>query len=261
MSKLSGYFADQLNLFFIALTFFTRLPAPKRVNYADDTLNHSVRYFSLVGVVVGSIGAAVFWLGNFLWPAPVAILLSMIATILTTGAFHEDGFADSCDGFGGGWEKMQALNIMKDSRIGTYGAVGIGLMLALKFFALNAIAPQILPWLLIAGHSLSRFASTTLIYTYQYVREDALSKAKPLARKMSTGELLAAALFGLLPLLLLAWCYWFLLIPVIIAIWLLGRYFVRRIGGYTGDCLGAAQQVTEVVFYLFAASAMGGALC
>jgi adenosylcobinamide-GDP ribazoletransferase len=252
MSHLKTRLAAQLNLFFIALTFFTRLPAPKWVTYSEDYLNRSVRYFSLVGVVVGGIGAAVFWLATFLWSVPVAILLSMIATILTTGAFHEDGFADSCDGFGGGWSKTQVLNIMKDSRIGTYGAVGIGFMLALKFFALNAIDPQILPWLLIAGHSLFLFSSTTVIYTYQYVREDALSKAKPLARKMSVGELLAAALFALIPLLLLAWCYWLLLIPVAIAIWLLGRYFVRRIGGYTGDCLGAAQQVTEVLFYLFA---------
>ncbi|HEY85243.1 MAG TPA: adenosylcobinamide-GDP ribazoletransferase [Chloroflexi bacterium] len=252
MSQLKTYFSLQLHLFFTALTFFTRLPAPKWVNYSEDYLNPSVRYFSLVGVLVGGIGAIVFWLANLLWPTAVAILLSMIATILTTGAFHEDGFADSCDGFGGGWGKMQVLNIMKDSRIGAYGAVGIGFMLALKFFALNAIDPQILPWLLIAGHSLSRFASTTLIYTCQYVREDALSKAKPLARKMSAGELLAAALFALMPLLLLTWRYWLLLIPVAIAIWLLGRYFVRRIGGYTGDCLGAAQQVTEVIFYLFA---------
>ena len=243
---------EEIRLFFTALMFFTRIPVPAWVGFSETYLNRSARYFSLIGIIVGAIGGGVFWLANFIFPQVIAILLSMIATIWVTGAFHEDGFADTCDGFGGGWTKENVLTIMKDSRIGTYGAVGIGLMLALKFFVLNNINAEILPFLLIAGHSVSRFASTTLIYTQQYVREDALSKAKPLAKRMSFIEITIAAIFGLLPLFLLGEYYWPALIHVFIARLLIGRYFIKRIGGYTGDCLGAAQQVTEVVFYLFA---------
>ncbi|MFQ5576001.1 MAG: adenosylcobinamide-GDP ribazoletransferase [Anaerolineae bacterium] len=232
--------ARETRLFFTALMFFTRLPIPNWVGYRREYLNHSSRYFPLVGVLVGAIGAATFWLAQWAFPLLIAVLLSMVATIVVTGAFHEDGLADSCDAFGGGWQKEQVLTIMKDSRIGTFGAVGLGLTLALKFFALTGMPPGLLPPALVAGHSLSRFASTTLIYTQQYVRHEG-SKSKPLAHKMSLPELIAAGLFGLLPLLLLPGLMWAAAVPVFLVRWPVGRYFVRRIGGYTGDCLGAMQ--------------------
>ncbi len=242
----------EIILFFTAVMFFTRLPVPASLPYSKTYLNRSARYFPLVGIVVGAIGGLTVWLAGLVFPLTIAILLSMIATIVATGAFHEDGFADVCDGFGGGYTKARVLEIMKDSRLGTFGVVGIGLMLALKFFALHNIDPAQLPWVLIAGHSLSRVASVALIYTMVYVREDALSKAKPLATKMSPVELSLAGILGILPFLFLG--YWFLLtlIPVAIITGLTGRYFFRRIGGYTGDCLGAVQQLAEVVFYLSA---------
>lgn len=251
-------FKEEVRLFFTALMFFTRIPVPAWIGFSETYLNHAARYFSLVGIVVGVIGAGVFWSANLVWPLPIAVLLSMIATILATGAFHEDGFADSCDGFGGGWTTEKVLDIMKDSRIGTYGAVGIGLVLATKFFSLTSLDPRILPAVIIAGHTLSRYASATFIFTQEYVRADLLSKAKPLANKMSLAELGIATVFGLLPLFLLPGRFWLLLIPVFAARWLAGRYFYKRIGGYTGDCLGAAQQVTEAVFYLFAVALGNG---
>ncbi len=140
----------------------------------------------------------------------------MAATLLATGAFHEDGLADSIDGFGGGWTKEQVLTIMKDSRIGSYGAIGIGLALLAKFEALVGLpavpqgdflrgvspAPSFLA-ALIAGHAASRFASTTLIYALDYARDDDSSKSKPLATRMGRGELAVAGFFGLAPCLLL----------------------------------------------------------
>lgn len=246
----------ELQIFFAALMFFTRLPCPRWTGETQTHLNKAARYFPLIGWIVGAIGAGVVWLGSCWFPYPLAILLSMIATILATGAFHEDGFTDVCDGFGGGWTKEDILRIMKDSRVGAFGVMGIGLMLATKFLSLNALPLRFLPAVLIAGHSLSRFASTSLLYTHVYVREDALSKSKPLAQQISLAELCVAGMFGIVPLLLVIVTggpFWHILMclgMVWVTCWGMGRYFTHWIGGYTGDCLGAVQQITEVVFYL-----------
>ena len=234
--------------------FYTRLPVPSWVRYSDDILNAASRYFPLVGLLVGAIGAATFRLGDLVFATPVALLLSLIATIFATGAFHEDGFADLCDGFGGGWTKTQVLTIMKDSRLGTYGTLGIGLLLALKLATLSSLPTTSIPLALLIAHPLSRFAAISFVYTHNYVQEDAQSKVKPLALNLSRGELAFAAVTGIAPLLVVMvgwdWRWGIALGPVAVARWGLGRLFVRRLGGYTGDCLGAAQQVTEVVVYL-----------
>jgi adenosylcobinamide-GDP ribazoletransferase len=240
----------EIEYFFAALRFFTRLPVPAWVGHSSEQLNHAARYFPLVGVIIGAIGAAVTLAALRLWPAPLAVLLGMAATLLATGAFHEDGLADSIDGFGGGWTREQVLTIMKDSRIGSYGAIGIGLVLLAKFEALGALPAATLFAALVAGHAVSRFASTTLIFALDYARDDASSKSKPLATRMGRGELALAALFGLAPCLLLPPTQVVVALLLVTAVTLLAaRYFVKRIGGYTGDCLGATQQLAELAFY------------
>ncbi|WP_310449106.1 adenosylcobinamide-GDP ribazoletransferase [Sulfuritalea sp.] len=245
----------ELEYFFAALRFFTRLPVPAWVGHGQDQLNHAARYFPLIGILVGIIGAGVTELAALALPIGVAVLLGMAATILATGAFHEDGFADSCDGFGGGWDKAQVLTIMKDSRIGSYAALGVGLILLTKWSALTeldaGLGPPFLAIALVAGHAVSRLASTVLIYFLDYVRDDDSSKSKPLAQRMAPHELAVAALCGLAPCLLLPLAEVLTaLAAVTLSTLLAARYFVRRIGGYTGDCLGAAQQLGEVAFYL-----------
>ncbi|NMF88390.1 adenosylcobinamide-GDP ribazoletransferase [Aromatoleum petrolei] len=244
----------QLELFFTALGFFTRLPVPAWVPWSPERLNHAARYFPLVGWVVGGIGAA-SWLAlaQFL-PPTLAVLLSMAVTIRATGAFHEDGWADACDGLGGGWDKSQVLTIMKDSRIGSYGTVGLVLMLLAKAAALVELAAAgatAVAIALLVAHPLSRLASTSLIHTLEYVREDETAKAKPLARRLSTPELTIATTFGVLPLALQApqEAAAALIATVAVTGWA-ARYFVRRLGGYTGDLLGATQQATELAIYL-----------
>jgi adenosylcobinamide-GDP ribazoletransferase len=246
---------QEAEYFFAAVRFFTRLPVPAWVGHSAEQLNHAARYFALVGLLVGAIGAAATELAALLLPASVAILLGMAATLLATGAFHEDGLSDACDGFGGGWEKAQVLAIMKDSRVGSYGAIAVALALLLKFNALYEIDSEfeapMLALALIAGHGASRLASTALIYALDYVRDDAGAKSKPLAERMGAGELLYASLLGLAPCLLLPpeEVLVALALTVLTAL-LCARYFRRRIGGYTGDCLGATQQLAELAFYL-----------
>ncbi|HEX5802784.1 MAG TPA: adenosylcobinamide-GDP ribazoletransferase [Azospira sp.] len=244
-----GRLRNELDYFFGAVRFFTRLPVPAWVGHSPEALNHSARYFPLVGLVVGLIGALVFAFASFFLPKTLAVLLAMAATVLVTGAFHEDGWADMVDGFGGGWTRERTLEIMKDSRIGSYGAIALTLLLLGKFMALVELDMLLVAPALIAGHALSRLCATSLLYVLDYAREE--GKAKPLATRIGRGELALAAAFGLLALPMLPPLS--ALVGVVfaaVATLFLARKFHRRLGGYTGDCLGATQQLAEVAFYL-----------
>ncbi len=241
----------ELHIFLTALTFFTRIPAPKWAIHDPSFLKKSTRYFSLIGIIVGSIGALIFLGTNLLLPKEISILISMVATIYTTGAFHEDGFADVCDGFGGGWTKEKILFIMKDSRLGTYGTIGLLMLLALKFSTLLHIKTSLLPLIILTGHSTSRFIATTLIYTHPYVRDTNDSKAKPAAKQMSFISLAINAIIAVIPLFFLQNPFIFIvLVPMYISKMFLASKFKKWIGGQTGDCAGAVQQLSEVVFYI-----------
>lgn len=240
------------DLFFLALAFLTRIPIPAGTPYSSANFNASARYFPLVGAIVGGIGALVFWLSHWLWPTTIAIALSMAATILLTGAFHEDGFADSCDGFGGGGQREQVLAIMKDSRIGTYAAIGLIIILALKFFCLFSLAtPATIVSALIFAHAFSRLLSVSYLFDFDYARDDDTSKFKPMPIRMSRDELFIACL-SIMPLLFLVELKRICFIFAVLALgrWAFAKYMRRRLGGYTGDCLGCAQQIAEVSIYL-----------
>lgn len=234
-------------LWLVALSFFTRLPV-QIADFKETDLNRAAKYFPLVGVLVGLIAAAVYGLAIMIWPLEIAVLASMVATIWLTGAFHEDGLADAADGLGGGWDKEQVLSIMQDSRIGSFGAIALFLVLLGKFEALSQLSAPLLPGIMLAGHSLSRFAALLVIYTQSYVKSS--GKSKLLATRLSRQELSLAALFGLLPLALLAPRFWFALLPVAIVWCWFSHKLKKRLGGYTGDCLGAMQQLCELAFYL-----------
>jgi adenosylcobinamide-GDP ribazoletransferase len=246
----------EIHIFFTALMFYTRIPCPKNIDHNPDYLNKASRYFPFIGWIVGGISFAVYYFSSFLFSNDIAIILAIIAGILTTGAFHEDGFADVCDGFGGGWTKEKILIIMKDSAIGAYGAIGLVLLFLLKFESLSTLSSQstICNLLLfVSAHALSRLAAISIVFTHQYSRDDATSKSKPIAQSYTWREALGAFFFGLMPLLFLSYFQWqfsLSIIPVIIVRFFLARYFQKWIDGYTGDCLGATQQVCEVVFYL-----------
>ncbi|MGB4811643.1 MAG: adenosylcobinamide-GDP ribazoletransferase [Methylophilaceae bacterium] len=237
----------QWRYFLTAIMFFTRVHV--RLNdFKEVDLNKAARFFPLVGILVGTVGALVFWLTNLLLPLNLAILLSMVATILLTGAFHEDGLADATDGLGGGFEREQVLTIMTDSRIGSYGAISLVLVLLTKYQALSHQIVALIPVTLIAGHALSRFCAVYVMFTQRYVK--VTGKSKPLATQISVQELILAGIFGLAPIIFFTPVYWLALLPVAMVWYWFSTKIKTRIGGYTGDCLGAMQQLTEVVFYI-----------
>ncbi len=247
--------------FLLALGFFTRIPVPPHADFHEDELNYSTKYFPLVGVIVGLCGAAAFMLSATVLPQPIALLISMATTIYLTGAFHEDGLADSADGFGGGWEREKILTIMQDSRLGTYGAAVLFFALFSKFQLLNTLSADFIPLVLIAAHAISRLAAVWVMATLSYAKP--AGKAKPLATHISGRALWLANLLGLLPYigilglllmsnpaLLVIKLVALTLAPMLLA-WIWWRRKMNRwLNGYTGDALGAMQQITELGFYL-----------
>ena len=248
----------QLRLFALALQFLTRVPVPAAVGWSEAAMHASARYFPAVGALVGAWGALVAWVAMQWWPSMVAVGLSMAATVWLTGAFHEDGWADTCDGLGGAVTRDKALAIMKDSRLGTYGTCGLVFMLGLKAACLLALPPSALPAALIWMHGLSRLAPLALMRTLPYAGDAEHAKAKPLAQQLSTQSawvavgsvaMLAGVLSGgpwaadvSLPAAALAAS----LLGAALATVCMGRLLARRLGGYTGDGLGAAQQLAEL---------------
>jgi adenosylcobinamide-GDP ribazoletransferase len=252
----------QALLLVVAIQFLTRLPMRNLEGFQTSWLSESARYFPLVGALVGVIGVGVWWLSSMVFPPAVAIGLMMSASLLLTGAFHEDGFADVCDGFGGGRTRESVLAIMKDSRVGAYGAIGVAMILGLKWSTLASLPYATFPLIVVAAHIASRWCAIGIIWRLQYLRLDAEAKSKPLANSLDGGNWLLSGLLGAIVLL-----PGFLLIdpPVrsqlavvllaalalsLIGTIFAGLYFRNRIGGYTGDCLGAAQQLAELSFLL-----------
>jgi adenosylcobinamide-GDP ribazoletransferase len=252
----------QISLLLTAIQFLTRLPIPAQAQFELSWLAQSLRYFPLVGAGIGAVGVGVEWLASRWFAPTVAVALMLSAVLLLTGALHEDGWADVCDGFGGGATRERVLAIMRDSRVGAYGAIGVGMLLLLKWAGLTALPTQVLPFTWVAAQMSSRWYAIGLVWRLSYARADEDSKSKPFADGLSTSEWLLSALLGCLALVpvallsdrsvLLPLTGAFLVALIIAAIVavIAGLYFKRRIGGYTGDCLGATQQLTELGFLL-----------
>ncbi len=252
-------------LLLTAVRFLTRLPVPSRIGHRDDWLNDCVRYFPVVGLLVGGVGALVLLGALRCWPAPVAAVLAVAATVALTGAFHEDGLADTFDGLGGPATRDRALAIMKDSRLGTYGSTALVLGLGLRATLTAALAGQGADHaaLAVAGaHVLGRGAAVATMALLRYAGDAAQAKAKPLAVSVPAGNAaLAAALSAAIVAALAAAdaagtaVAWGLAGAGAVAVVLLMRgWLARRLGGYTGDTLGAVEQLAEIAVLLMLAA-------
>ncbi|WP_153110732.1 adenosylcobinamide-GDP ribazoletransferase [Propionivibrio limicola] len=239
---------SELETFFGAVRFFTRLPVPGSIGADVNVLERAIRYFPAVGLIVGLIAGFTFAITSFFWPKTLAILAAMAIAIYVTGAIHEDGWNDTVDGFGGGWDKERILAIMRDSCVGSFGAVALVMLLLTRFFALVEVDILLVPFALIGGHAVSRFCSTCVLWRLDYVRPE--GKAKPFSNQLSLSDMGLAAACALVPVLFLPPSQFIpgLILAALATLWL-ARLFKSRIGGYTGDCLGAVQQFSEVAFY------------
>ncbi|WNH12470.1 adenosylcobinamide-GDP ribazoletransferase [Thalassobellus suaedae] len=255
----------EIQIFFTALMFYTRISTPKVIQFKKEYSIESIKYLPLIGLLVGGLSAFILILSLTILPVSIAVTISMVCSLLITGAFHEDGLADTVDGFGGGWNKEKILLIMKDSTIGAYGVIALIMALLLKFQLLVALVDlpvangipthYFVLFVLLAGHSLTRVLAVSVMITHQYARvNDGTSKLKsitPESLKWISPAFILALAFALFPLFLFQTPYVFLLLfPIYMVKVLLARFFNKWIGGYTGDCLGAIQQISEIIFYL-----------
>lgn len=232
-----------------ALVFLTRIPVPWTIADVEARLPRSTPWFPVVGALVGAVGALAWWAAHALWgPLPAAIA-AVAATVLVTGAFHEDGLADTFDGLGGSPERAPALAIMKDSRLGTYGAIALVLVLVTRIVVLLMLGAAA-PAALVGAHALSRFSSLPLIRWLPYARDDS-GTGKPFAGGVTARGLAAAVAFTAVLTALLwgaaAVVAWLAGAAIVL---LLAAWFRRRLGGITGDTLGAANQFTELAALL-----------
>jgi adenosylcobinamide-GDP ribazoletransferase len=239
---------DHLNRFFTALMFLTRLPCPRWVEHTPDALAKSTPYFPVVGLLVGGLGALVYRLAALVYAPVFAVICGIGATAIVTGAFHEDAFADVCDGFGG-WTPERRLEIMRDSRVGSYGVVGLVLLIGAKIALLSGMSVSRATLAFLAAHTIARWSTLVLIARYPYVTDSA-SLAKPFASAVTPPRFL----FATLPALLIG-----LLCGPIPAIGMFGAtlllcagaglFFRKWVGGISGDCLGAVSQIAELLCY------------
>ncbi|QFS85446.1 MULTISPECIES: adenosylcobinamide-GDP ribazoletransferase [unclassified Marinobacter] len=239
--------------FWLAVSFLTRFPMLAKIQYSQRLMNQSSLYFPLVGLLLGAIYASSWALLTLAFSPLVGIILVVILHLFLTGAFHEDGLADSVDALGGGYTVERRLAIMKDSRIGTYGAAALTMALLLKV-ALLLEASSI--WLaLLVAPAIARMTPLILMAMLDYVTDPDTSKSKPVADGFPLQRLLVAAGFTLVVAAVLS--YWNPILfagalsAVILTAFCWGTYLKQQLGGYTGDALGASVVLSELALLLF----------
>lgn len=249
---------QEYSIFILCLQFLTRIPVDSGRHYSEARMAEIPRYFPLVGAIVGAVGAAVFLLANAWLSLSSSVLISCAATLALTGAFHEDGLADTFDGIGGGRNKSKALEIMRDSRLGTYGTLALVVALLLKITLLTELPARHIPVALVFGHALSRLSSVLVLIHGRYVRDEGTGKpvARGLSFKSTLVSLVITAAVTVLAGLSIGSVPVMTAIVTMLAVHALLRVWIeRKIDGYTGDTLGSIQQASEIGCYL------GLALC
>ncbi|ORZ35075.1 cobalamin-5-phosphate synthase-domain-containing protein [Catenaria anguillulae PL171] len=257
---------NEWQAFLTGIMFFTRLPCPPWVDHNLYWISQSTVYFPVIGVIVGLFGALAYSIGNLFWHPMVGVFASTLATVWLTGAFHEDGLCDSFDGFGGGWSRSDILRIMRDSRLGTYGCIGLVLVLGTKLTALSlllvheSIPALATPLVLVVGHVMGRWACVYLLFAHEYL-DDAGESApgKHFVLHVTKSRLVVGTVSAFaFVLAAMALAPGGLVVPRLAVVWVAssivtvvaGRYITGILGGVIGDALGATNQIVEVVGYL-----------
>lgn len=236
--------------FFAALMFFTRLPLHRVVNVPSSYFKRVVELWPFVGWITGGVTSLALYGSAHIFPYSIAVVLALLVRVLLTGALHEDGLADFCDGFGGGTSRERILAIMKDSHIGTYGVLGLILYFLIIASAWWAVPLKVLCPAIIAGDAWSKFCAAQIINFLPYARKVEESKSGAIYERFGVLAWILAALGGVLPCALLPMRLWIACIAPAAVVALLILLMKRRIGGYTGDCCGACFLLCELSFYL-----------
>ena len=246
---------NQFKYMLTALMYFTRIPGIRSAPYDDEAQRQALKYFPLVGWLVGAVGALTLYLGQLLLPPTIAVVGAIIAMLLLTGAMHEDGLADSVDAFGGGYDRERILAIMKDSNLGVFGGIALIVVMALKTLLLLELVALNVGLAMLAimfTQAASRFVVLLIPASLDYVQQSPKSKSRPMVgNRMPISAVAFSGLFIALPLLFLNdRAFWLGLLLGGLGSIGLAFYFKSRLGGYSGDCLGATQQISESLIYL-----------
>ncbi len=233
----------------VAFQFLTRFPMPSTM-FTADSLSRAVKFFPLVGLVVGLGAVLVQKILIFHIARPLVALAVLIFLVSITGCLHEDGLADTVDGFGGGWTKDHILLILKDSRIGSYGATALTLSLLARYLLLATLPIEHFAAYVISAHVLCRWSSLPLSYFLPPAREQDGQGAR-IAKQTSLSSLIFGSVFSVFVVIFLLRRSSTspLLVAMLVAA-LSGWFYARKIGGITGDCFGATNQLTEILVYL-----------
>ena len=231
-----------------AFQFLTRVPMP-RLAYDTKALSRSAKFFPLAGLVIG-LATALLFVGLLPHlPAAVAALGAVLFTTVVTGGLHEDGLADAADGFGGGWRREQVLEIFRDSRIGSYGAIAVAFSILSRTLLIAALPRALAVQYLVAAHVLCRWTVLPLGCVLPAARNDSGQGAR-LARQISVLSLAMGSIFAIATAAYLLRASASTAVLAALAVTALsGLYYHRRIGGVTGDCFGATMQLTEIAVY------------
>ena len=239
--------------------FFTRLPFWRLHEPPQACYKTVVEHWPLVGWLTGGVMAAILYFGSMVMPYLVAVIAAIVVRMLVTGALHEDGLADFLDGFGGGGrDRQRILDIMKDSRIGTYGVLGLVCYELLLGATLFSLTPEMAAFTILAADPFSKMVTSQLVMMLPYARKEEDAKSKTVYRKMEWKAGVSLAIQGLLPMtgfLFLTRLPW----SMIIFLPCLVMYFLyllirQRLQGYTGDCCGAVCLLVELTVCLVVCS-------
>jgi adenosylcobinamide-GDP ribazoletransferase len=243
----------------ISILFCTRVPLPHLMPVGGDDVVRASWAHPIAGILVAIAGALAYWLAfRCALPAAIAAALALAATLLVTGCLHEDGLADTADGFGGGKNRERKLEIMRDSRIGTYGVCALAISLLLRWSALAAIAqPTAVAMALVAAHAAARAPLPLFMRLVPPARSDGLAAdagAPPLASAVAAGAIGVVVLgVALGPAAAIV-----ALLLLVLAGLLMGWLSMRQIGGQTGDVIGALEQINETLVLLTAVALLNG---
>lgn len=240
-----------INNIWAALMFFTRFPLWKIRKVPSDCFKHIINYWPLAGWLTGGITALVLWLLGHVCSMPVAVIVAFACRLLLTGALHEDGLADFIDGFGGGNDRESTLRIMKDSRIGSYGVIGLVIYYGCLFATISSLQLSLACAVIVSGDAFCKGISSQIVNMLPYARVEEESKAKVIYDRMDLSSYIVSILFAIIPFaLFLSFSYWRVVIFPAIVFFALIILMKKRLQGYTGDCCGATFLLCELSFYI-----------